>query len=208
MKMKEMKEIATPIIESGFESGADHDDIKGALVAAKIPFGKINSLFKTIAIELELMRDPADIKSEIDAQVTESEWDAIDTWDQITSVVEEIMDEVEGSTEAQVLSVIRAYFKDQGLTLPKKTAKKAGARSTGGKIQAAVFGLFASTQKPTKQELYDAVEPCISGKIETNTIFNVKHYFILCYALCNNMTMEDAHAETKDMVFGAADSAE
>jgi len=199
MKHEEMKDIATPIIESGFNKGVAADDIKGAMVQAKIPFGKINSLFKTIAIELNLMRDPAEVREEIDANVTESDWESVSTWDELLANADEIVAEIDGATDAQVLARVRAFYKDQGMDLPKKTAKQKRAR--GGKLAAAVVDVFGSIQKPTRQEMYEAVLKV--SKFQRNAYDYTNAHHALYYALCNNMTLEEVAAETKDMTIPA-----
>jgi len=195
MKQAEMNKIAEPIIQSGFDNGADHDEIKGELVASKIPFGKVNSIFKTMAIKLELMRDPTEIKDEIEAQVTESDWESIETWDQLVAVSEEIKDEVDGSTESQIISAIRKHFKDTDLDIPKKTQK--AKRTRGGKIAEAVIDVFGQIQKPTKIEMYTGLLKV--SKFQRNAFDYTNANHTLFFALTNNMTLAEANAETKGM---------
>ncbi len=197
MKKEQILEIATPIIVSGFEAGQDHNVIKGALVSAGIPFGQANSVFKEIAISENLMRDPADIRDEVEAQVLESDWESVADWSQVMSIVDEIKTEVQGSTDAQVLSRIRSYAKDEGIDLPKKTTKKAGSKKSGGKILTAVVDLFNEIQKPSKLDFCEALRPHV--KATKNELAWLNHHYLLAYAIGNSMSVVDAIAETKDM---------
>ncbi len=193
---QDLKDKATPVLEAGFEAGTEHDDIKGELFSAGIPFGKINTVFKSLAIELGLMKDPAVLKAELIAAVEESDWEGAANFAQIEASADEIAEDT-GATPAQVMVKVRAYCKENDIELPKKAASKGVSRAKGGKCPVAIVDLFNEVQKPTKVEFYEVVRPLV--KAHKNAMDYMTMFMPLAYAIGNSMTLPDALAEMKDM---------
>lgn len=197
-KIKEMKKVAEPIIVAGFESGKNENDILADLFATgQIEFGFLQKIFKEIAIDKELIIDPKIVKANITAQVEESQWDSISSFEQIEACCDAIVEEVKGADAKGVMVAIRKYFRDNELEMPKKAAKAASTRKRGGKVVEAVVALFNEHQKPTKQDLYEAILPHVKGP--ENALYYTNQYHTMAFALGNSMSLADAAKETADM---------
>jgi len=189
--MKKLKAVAEPIIVSGFESNAQVDDIKGALFSAGVPFGKINSIFKTVAIEKELLVDPKVVTAEIQAQIAESDWEGAETYTQIEAAANQIAEEVKGAEPKRVLSLIRKWCKVNGISLPAKPKAKRTLTSRVGRVARVVFDTFSENPYATRQELTDALLAAGAAKAEKNASNYVNLHYVLAYALKNGCTVEE-----------------
>ncbi len=196
-KDQEMKDLAISIIQAGFEAGKDEDTIKTEMCAAKIPFGKANSLFMPIAIELGLMVDPKILQTAIESQVKETEWDVCETWEHVEKFVEGILEEVEGATRQKVMALAKKHCKENEIELPKEAKAPKAARAKGGKVADAVTSAFLANPSCGKDELYDAILPTVKGP--DNAEYYVNQYHALGWALANKITLAQAAVATKGL---------
>jgi hypothetical protein len=198
-------EVAKSVVAKGFKDGLSEDDIKGNMFSSGIPFSMINNLFKSTAIELGLIVDPKVLQTAIDSEVSASEWHEGMTWKEFDSFCEGILSEVEGATKAKIVAAAKKYCKENEIPVPEETKEKA-SRAKGGKAADAVVALFNKIQKPTKQELYEALLPCVKGP--ENAVYYVNQYYALAFALGNSIALAKAAADTKDQTFGPEVEAE
>ena len=180
MNLEEMKTVATGVIEEGYTADLDEDDIKMNMFAAKIPFSRLNSLFKSISIELDLMVDPKVVTEQANVLVAKIPWANYNTWTEIEEVIGSIVNEVEGSTASRVLTLIRAFCRDEEIKLPTK-AKAGVSRARGGKVPSAIVALFRANAAPTKDEFYAVVLPLVKG--HRNAIDYMNMFFGICLAV-------------------------
>ena len=180
MNLEELKVLATQIIEAGHADDKTEDDIKMDMFGAKIPFSKLNSLYKTIAIELGLLVDPKVVTEGVSELVEMVSWDDMETWDDVQGAVDSIADKVDGATPQRVISLIRAHCREEEIELPKKPKGTAGGggRARGGKAAAAMVELFAANPAPTKQEFYDVVRPVTKGHRNVMDYMNMYFYIL------------------------------
>jgi len=178
MNLDETKDLAQGIIQAGYDENKGEDDVKMDMFAAKIPFSKLSSLFKSISIELGHIIDPKEIKDGINELIEQVSWDAMESWSDITEAVSGIMERVNGSTEGRVLTLIRAFCKVEEIDLPKKPKGTVGGRARGGKAAAAIVSLFNDNPEPTKQDFHDAVRPCTKGDKNVLDYINMYYYVV------------------------------
>lgn len=180
MNVEEMKVVATQVIEDGYAADEDEDDIKMAMFAAKIPFSRLNAMFKSISIELGLMEDPKVVTEQATVLIAKVPWANYTTWTEIEEVVGQLVQKVKGSTAARVITLIRSYCRDEEIKLP--TRAKAGVpRARGGKVPAAIVALFVLTPNPTKADFYNTVLPLVKG--HKNAIDYMNMFFGVCLAV-------------------------
>ncbi len=199
MKADQINELAKPIILDGLKAGADHDQIRTQMVIAGVPFGKAMSIFTSVGIAAGLLVDPAVMTKAIKAEADKLDWSSCETWAHVEKGVKHIVQAVPGSNERRVIAVVKAFCKEEEIEIPEEI-KKVGERKLGGKTAMLVFGVFSAIQKPTKQELYTA----LANEVKTTTVAvnAVKTWHTVCYALCNNMDIQETYKETVVMKFG------
>lgn len=196
MELDEIKTLAKQVIVQGHEADKSEDDIKMDMFAAKVPFSKLNALYKTISIEEGYIVDPKEVAEGVNAYITSGDIDfeALSTWDEVSSIVDGIAGEVNGATATRVLSLIRSYCKDEEIELPKKPkGSSGGGGGKGGKIAQAITALFMTNRNPTKQEFYDAVLPNVKGHRNASDI--TKMYLGICLGVVNQQGIETVMAE-------------
>ena len=180
MNVEEMKAVATQVIEDGYAADQDEDDIKMSMFAAKIPFSRLNAMFKSISIELGLMEDPKIVTEEASVLITKVPWANYTTWTEIEEVIGSIVNEVKGSTAARVLTLIRSFCREEEIKLPAKT-KAAASRARGGKVPSAIVALFLDNPTPSKADFYAVVLPLVKG--HRNAIDYMNMFFGICLAV-------------------------
>ncbi len=157
--------LATPIVTAAYEADEIGDSMMVKLMAAGVPFGKLNTLAKSIAIEEGLLIDPKLITAELTEKIETVNWEGIEDWEGFQVIAEGLATAVDGATFARAVTLSRAYAKNElDLALPKKP-RSAGGGGKGrvGAIAQAVCDLIAANAAPTKQEFYDAMVPVVGG---------------------------------------------
>lgn len=199
MDLKEMKQKTAEIMSQASDV-YDKDAVLAEMFSAGIPFGKLQSLYKSVGVSEGLIADPAEIKENVENAVEESEITEFDEYSELEELASSIANDVDGATETQVVRAIKAYCRENEIDVPKKTkAKSPGSRAAGGKIVEAVVN-FAAKNKPeniTRRGLYDAVLPVVKGP--KNAYDNVNTYFGVVYAVKNNLSFEVAADQLKSM---------
>ncbi|RLA18840.1 MAG: hypothetical protein DRQ56_06645 [Gammaproteobacteria bacterium] len=206
MNLEEVKALATGIIENGYAEEMSEDDIKMEMFTQKVPYSKLNTLFKTISISLGLMVDPKEVTDGINALVEKIDWESKTEWSQVAETLDHIVDNVDGSTVARALTLVRAHCRDEEIELPKKPrASGGGGGAKGGKVAAAIADIFAKGV-PTKEELYNAVLPLVKGPKNAEAFVNM--YFGICVAVKTGESLATAMASTKDQKMPEYETAE
>lgn len=191
-----LEQVAEKIVIAGFQAEKDEDTIKGELFAAKIPFSKINGLYKKAAVANNLIVDPAVVATGITEAVAGSDWDTVEDADQVAAIAEEIVGEVKGSTVNKVIAAIRKYYKETlERDFPKKV-KKAASRARGGKAVRAISDCFLANKQATKQDCFEAVLPHVKGA--KNATDNVAMFYLITYSAANACSIDQAYEATKD----------
>ena len=195
MSQDEIYELAKGIIVAGNADGKSDDDIKMDMFAAKVPFSKLNSLFKTISIEEGLIVDPKVIATAAGEFIEQISWDEFEEWPQVQEAVDGIVDRVDGATNARILTLIRAYCREEEIELPKKPRAGGGGGGRGSKLIGAIVDMAIANPEMTKQEAYDAIRPLVSsksGKHHSNTLYYVNTAFAQCIAVAKSITLADS----------------
>jgi len=199
MTEQDYKATATKIIENGFANDMSEDDIKMEMFSAKIPFSKLNSLYKQISIELGLMVDPKVVTENVNNLLEQMPLDEIEEWHQVESAVQHIVDNVDGATPARVLTLMRSHCKDQEIELPKKPKSASGTSGPRtSKLSEAVVNLVNKNPNATKQEAYDTLKPLVGGNFQhKNTLYYINTSFALALAAKKGVTLEEVVTELK-----------
>lgn len=194
MNLEELKTLATKIIDEGFMEGKSEDDIKMDMFAAKIPFSKLNSLYKSIAIELGHIVDPKVVAEGVNGYVDQVDWDGMGSWDEVQTAIDGIVGEVNGATPQRVLALVRSYCKNEEIELPKKPkGAGGGGGGKGGKIASAIAELFKTNKTPTKQDFYDAILPNVKGHRNATDV--TKMYLGVCLAVTSGRGIAEVMEE-------------
>lgn len=197
MKATEMKQVAVDVIKAAVTADPKvaHDDIKMAMFNAKIPFSKLNSLFRTCAIELKLIVDPKIVTEGVTKAVAETAWDSCETWEDVEGMVAGCVEDVPGSTHARVLTLMRKFVKDEEIDLPKPVKAAKASRARGGAIAKAIAAVFATNSKASKADVYAAVLPTV--KADKNAYDVMVMHYNLCFACANGLDLDAAIEATK-----------
>lgn len=195
MKLEEIKALATQIIEQGWANGDQADDIKMEMFSQKIPYSKLNGLFKSISIELGLMVDPKTVTDGANALIEQVAWDEYEGWEQFAAAITKIAENVDGATDARVLTLVRSFCRDEEIEVPKKPRAGGGGGGRGGKLSEAVVALVNSNPHATKQDAYDALKGLVGGNNKhVNTMYYVNSFFAMCLAVANGTSVKEASA--------------
>ena len=199
MDLEAIKLQATSIIEEGYAEGKSEDDVKMDMFAAKIPFSKLNALYKSISIELGHIVDPKIVAEGVNEYLDKVDWDAMESWDEVQTAIDGIAVEVQGATNARVTALVRSFCKNEEIELPKKPkGSGGGGGGKGGKIATAIAELFLTNKTPTKQEFYDAILPNVKGHRNATDV--TKIYLGVCLAVTSGRgiaeTMEELNKQS------------
>ena len=191
MNQEEMKTLATGIIEAGFAAGKTEDDMKIEMFGAKIPFSKLNTMFKNTAITLGLLVDPKVITDGINELVPNIKWTEFEQWSDVEEQINNIVNHVDGATPGRALTLVRAYCKDEEIELPAKPkGAGTGAGARAGKISVAIVNLINGNETVSKQDFYDAIFPLVGGeKQHSNTHYYQNIFLAVCLAVKGNVAL-------------------
>ena len=190
LNTQEMNTAAESLIVAGFQAGTDHDEIKGSMLAAKIPFGRINGLFKKITIEKDLVVAASIVTANAGELIAKTPWQTYTKWEEVQSAVDSIVEHVKGSSAGRILTLMRVHCRENEIKLPQKTRAKC-SRATGGRVPAAIVELFnSSAELPTKVEFHAAVMPLVRGY--KNAVGYFDQYGAMCLAIKDGITIKEA----------------
>jgi hypothetical protein len=196
MDANEAATKAKEIIISGFEHEQDEDAIKVAMVNSGIPFGKVNALFKKIAIAEGLILDPVIIRENLDEAVAETQWDSFTEWNEFDACIQATADDVEGATYAMALRAAKKFCEAEEIAIPKKVAKQKASKTRGSKVDIILANIFNENKQATRQDCYNALLGNV--KASKNAVYYVKANYVLCYAIANGITLIEAITQTAD----------
>ena len=190
-------EAVKQIIISGLESGADDDAIRLEMFKADVPFNKINSIFKEVAIEGGFRADPKIVREAI-VEALEPLGTEYANWDDVTEAASGVVDAVEGATEGMVIAAMKRAAVAAELDFPKKP--KAGPRSRGAsKIKSMIVDLFNTNPEIGSTELLHAIIGEVSGDFRVrNSIEYVNMYLPVCVAAKNGIALADVKLDGFD----------
>jgi len=169
----------------------DKDEVFPKLFTLGIPFTKIPAVYREVGIERGLIIDTAKAKEEIYKDLAQRSITSFEDYDAVEELCSSIMDNI-NAPEDYVLKVMRAYYKEQEVTMPRKSREYAPRGPRGGKVaEAMVDYAYATPPKElTKKGMYDAVLPHV--KAPKNAYDAVNAMFLTIYAIHNNLTYEKA----------------
>ena len=201
MKTDEMKTLAEGIVKAGWTEGKDEDDIKMDLFVAKIPFGKLNTLFKSVSIELGFMADPKEVTEGLKA-VLEGYGDKIELadWGAVESTIAHMAKDIEGATPQRALALLKAHCRDNEIEFPKKPAGAAGA-PRAGKLANAIVALVIGNKASTKAEAFAIIYPLVGGEMKyKNALYYVNTTFAHCMAAANGQALAEVVSDINKQV--------
>lgn len=200
LTMDEMRAITKKALDAA-EDVYDKDAVVQVMFANGVVFGKLQTLYKTVGIAENFMVDPAKVKEDVNAIFTEAadEIEDIEDWAALEEYADDVVEEVTGATQAMVIRLLRAYFKEFDLTFPKKT--KGGTRVKGGKLAETVINYVNGVSDPKKIDMvgmFKALVPVV--RQPSNAYDRVSLYFAIVYATLNGIGIKDAQVAMKKMV--------
>lgn len=160
---QEEYDTAKTIITSGFENGAEPDQIKGAMFEGGIVFGKLERLFKLITISERLVIPVKEVRENVAAWLGENEPDIealAASYGTVEQLVKHLMDEVEGATTRVLFAAIKKWLEEAGYEMPKKP--KGMGRTSG--VAKAIVNAFAANTELTFEEYKEVLEPLCTEK--------------------------------------------
>ncbi len=201
---KELKAKTLDILNS-VDDANNKDDVLGRMFSAGIPFAKLNTLYRTVAIEAGLIADPSVVKDGVLNHLEENSDDleSMETWADVETVIASVVEAVDGATSTVVSRNLKAFCKDSDIELPKK-ASKGGSRT--GKISVAVIDYMNSTDEPNKQGMMDAILPCVKGP--KNAFDHTNMNFTMALAIKKGITADEASKLANGMAKIGYDKAE
>jgi hypothetical protein len=202
-KLEQMKINATMVIEQSHNEGLDEDATKMKMFAAGVKFSKLNSLYKSISIELGHLVDPKEITESLKELIPTVEWADIESWESgVQQAVDWLVSEVDGATPQRALALVRAYCKEEEVQLPAKPKGATGGGTGGGrasKLAAGIVDLVIANPMATKQEAYDVIYPLVGGKMKhKNAMYYVNSTFAIAVAAASGTTLDVVTANLKE----------
>jgi len=194
---EELKLKIQGIIEEGYANEESEDNIKMAMFTAGVPFSDLNSSFKELSIDSGLMVDPKVVSKGIQGAVEQADWTSINEWGDLVEAAGRIVAEVDGATQANVISKARAYCKNEEIALPTKPKSSGGARATSGsKVHNAVLALLKENPNATRTEAFNVLYPVIGGKARySNTLYTINSSFLLAKAAVLGISIMELSTE-------------
>lgn len=215
MNLEETTLLATQIIEDAHAAGKDEDDVKMEMFAAKIPFSKLNSLYKSISIKLGHIVDPKEVTAGIGEAILEIPWEQFTTWDEVEPAISHVVDSIDGATSTRVIALVRTHCRENEIDLPRKPKGSAGGGPRSSKLSETIVALVASNPQATKAEAYDAISPLVGGaNRHKNTLYYINTTFAICVAVKTEVSLADvlaalkAQPDPEDSITSAAASEE
>lgn len=196
--LEELRNIAIPIIQQAAEEGANADDTKMNMFASKVPYSKINSLYKNISIELGLMVDPKQVTEGINSKIKSIDWSAYKSWDDVITVLNQVEQATPGATASRVLTLVRAYTKEEEIKLPEKPRATGGTGPRSSKLSSTIVDMITKNPSTSKIEAYKVIHGLVGGaNRHKNTLFYVNTTFAICSAVANGVSLVDAVSSLK-----------
>lgn len=181
------------------ENPQDQDAVLALMFSKGVPFGKLKTWYKTVGIKEEFIADPSVVKEAITEYMDENgdSFEAFDEWSDVEDFVTAAVEVIDGSTEAQILRMVRGYCKESEIELPKKTKGSGGPRKRGGALAASIVDYCNTAETISTRGFYDAVLPAVKGP--KNAHYYVGAFFSMIYAVKNGCSLDEANAAMKTM---------
>ena len=194
----EMHQVAKAAFDRA-ENPLDQDAVLSEMFSGGIPFGKLKVMYKTVGIGEGFIPDPAVVKESTVDSFDSMELDEMETWEEVEAVIDSVMQEVAGSTSAQVLRQLKGYCSDADITLPKKTTSGRKPRQRGGAVTRAMveYARVTDTKDFTPHGLYDVILPHVKGP--KNAFHYASTFASMILAIKQGITSKDADALIKQM---------
>ena len=184
-----MEQKYVDIVVNGINDGLSEDEIKVRLFEEGVPFSKLNKTYKDIAISQGLIVDPKVVREGIREHLEEYDWEVMDTWEDVSMAINEIVDAVEGATTAKVTAMVRSYCEAEEIALPKKPRGRKGP-GRGGRLMNAIVQLATDNPDVTKEEAYDIIRPMVGGnKPHSNTLYYINNVLVPMLAVARKESL-------------------
>ncbi len=184
---EDMYEQAKAAIISGFKNKQDPNVIKTYLIKdLDIPLNRHMKVFSMITQAEGLAVNIKELKVAIREQVEGIEWGFDEAYGDISTIADEICNEVTHADRTRCMAVIKEYFKENEKEFPKKPA---GSRGRLGAINTALINVFADNKAATPADVKAALVKVT--KTEKNADDYTKQYHRLLFAVANGMNSND-----------------
>lgn len=208
MEATQMKETATSILTSGYANEATEDDMKMAMMQAGIPFSQLAPLFKGLSIDLGFIVDPKVVTANIKAQVEESAWESLTSWEQVKACVTQIEEEVKGATYMRIMQLVKPFCKEKGIDLPEEVKAASGTRANAFMVTAVDY--FNGNEAPTKDGMFAVTLetiPVTAKNKEEKCRQNINKIFHIMWAVKYGVSLKEASVAVAPMAFKVAEEA-
>ena len=199
MSKDQMNAVAKGVFEKANDP-YDQDAVLAEMFSAGIPFGKLKVIYRTVGITEGFIPDPVVLKESVIESLDNTDFDEIETWDELENVVENIASENKGATEVQIMRVLRSYCKESDIELPKKVKGGPRQRRRGGGALANVMSTYARetvAEAFSPRGFYDAILPVVKGP--KNAFYYVTAFFDMVLAIKQAIPLEEANTLVKKM---------
>lgn len=191
MNLEELHAIATPIIEEAHLQGKDDDTIKMELMAAKIPFSKLNAVHKAVSIELGILVDPKEVTANLNEKIASVPWGDYETWDEVESVAQSLVENVDGATPQRAYALIRSFCREEEIKLPSRPRGGGGGPRTS-KLAEIIVAMVVADPQTDVATAYAAIHEHVGGAHRhRNTLYYVFSTFAVAVAAATGSTLED-----------------
>ena len=193
-----MKEKALEVLQS-VENIYDKDDVFAKMFSAGLPFTKIQQLYREVGTESGLIVDTAKAKELVEKNLAVRGITEFEDYTSVQALATSVMEEVEKVPEDIVLKVIRSYYKEQEVVLPRRPREYAPRGPRGGKVAEAIANYAKDTvpANMTRMGMYEVIRPHV--KAPKNAYDQVNAMFLVIFAVHNSLTYEAAVESTKEI---------
>lgn len=171
------------LIVSGLTAEQDDDTIRLEMFKMKVPFNKINSIFREISIAEGFRADPKVVKKGIVDELSSVDVETITEWSDVQELIDATVLTVNFATPKMVLAVLQSAANEAEVALPAKPRKTSTRRSGGSKIKSAIIASFNADNKITSERLFHSLAGFLEGDAWVrNTIKYVNTYLPMLIA--------------------------
>lgn len=196
MELQEMKEKTLEILQT-VENIYDKDDVFAKMFSAGLPFTKIQQLYREVGAESGLLISSTKAKELVENNLAVRGITEFENYSALQELASSVLEEVKGVSKDTVLKVIRSYYKEQEVVLPRRPREYAPRGPRGGKVAEAIvnYAINTSPAEMTRAGMYEAVRPHV--KAPKNAYDQVNTIFLIVFAIHNSLAYEDAVESAK-----------
>jgi len=189
----------TALIISGLTADQDDDTIRLEMFKQRVPFNKINSIFRDVAIAEGFKADPKVVKQGVAIELEDVDVEDLIEWQDLQDTVDAIVTKVRHATPALVFRALRAKADEAEVELPSKP-KKTGTRRRGvSKVKAAIVSLYNANPAISSQEMFDGLQGFVAGdNWVRNTISYINMYLPVMIAATTGVELSAIKVDLLD----------